>query len=1110
MPARKNRQPFRHLMGRMLLWPVMCLVVSPAGAAPRTEVKRATEALRELAMQSFTEGERFRAEWQKQLLHMAVDKYMEAYSRWMSAGSRREAARALEAAGETHFILSEYRPALAAYGEALEIRRATKDRLGIIETLNDIGYTYTYLGQNEEALSYLKQAKSRLDKLRATDEADERTRIEAQLMNNMGEVYYSLSDVKNALDCFKRSLALWTAVGDRKGEALAQLNLGYMDSNFGDLKSASERYDRSLSLWLSIGDRRGEAYSRTAMGGVRSFLGEQQAALDLHNEALNIFRSIGDREGEAATLNGIGTAYQGLNKPQEALDNYERAMRLYHDIGNLDFEALAKVYIAAVHRAAGATGQALDYYNESLSLLRKVGDRRVATYVLKDLAKIYGSLGQTRRALDEYDKVLKLYEEFEDRRGQADTLNSIADIYYSSGRARRALGLYQRSLSLSQEAQDSGAEITTSYKLARAERDLGDVTQALSRMDGTIRLLEGLRVKAGGPDRRAAYFASVHTHYELYADLLMDMHKRHPDGDFASEALYASERSRARSLLEMLAEAKVDIRRGADPKLVELADSLVRLLDAKGEYQIRVLSGSHSPGDVEELDKEIRGIEGQYEEVQAQILKQSSLYLTLTQPKLLRLKDIQAELKGSDTVLLEYALGEERSYLWAVTSESFTSYELPGRTTLEDAAREVYGLLTARQPADDDDQSRYEERIATADAQYAPKALRLSEMLLGQAADQLGNKRLIIIADGALQYIPFEALPLPSPGRRGRESSSAGEPDSPENVTTLVAEHEVVYMQSASMLSALRRKRSLPESSRKGVAIMADPVFGKDDPRLQPEAGQEAGAEGGGVAGSQQSLQELGEEGGGTHLSRLPSTLHEADMIVESAPRGTTMVAAGFQANKSAAMSAEFGRYKILHFATHGVINNKHPMLSGVALSSVDERGNARSGFLRLPDIYQLDLSAELVVLSACNSALGRQMSGEGFIGLTRGFMYAGSSSVLASLWKVDDEATAELMGNFYRAMLQDGLPPATALQKAKQRMQAHPKWHHPFYWAAFVVQGEYREPIKINGPGFIDALPLAAVAAALAAVIIYSMRRVRRSRGEKGGGSRGEAESVL
>lgn len=1043
---------------------------------------------------SVAAAERLRAEWKRQSIRDAIDQYKNAYVYWHSIGSEHQAAEALVNAGDLHFVLSEYHQGLESYNQALQLWRSLKNDPGITVTLTNIGYTYIYLGENQRALSWLAQATAQFKKLSAQVTGDrKRLSLEAQLLNSIGEVYYSLSDVKKARDSFQRALALWTTAGVPNGEALAHLNLGYLNFNFGDLTGAREHYEQALSRWLAAGDKRGEALAVTAIGGIHSFLGDQQAALDQHNRALELFRSIGDRQGEAATLNGIGTVYEGLNKPREALDNYERAMSIYHAIGNRDYEALGMLYLGAVNRTLGANELALKYCNESLALLRRVGNQRLETYALKDLAATYVSAGQTERALNEYRRILKLYVRFEDKRGQADTLSSIADIYTARSQIRKARDLYRRALELVQAAQDRGAEISILYKLARAERALGDTAQASLRMNESIELIEGLRIKAGSPDWRAAYFASLRRHYERYVDLLMEMDKSHPGGDFASQALFTSERSRARSLLETLAEAKVDLRQGANPSLIEHADAIERSLDSTTEYQMRLLSAKHSQADIDATDKEIHKLTTAYEEVQAQVREQSSLYVTLTQPKLLQVKEIQAELKDNNTLVLEYALGEERSYLWAITSESFASYELPARSTLEAAAGEVYRLLTARQPVKGESESQYEERVAAADSQYWPRAFALKEMLLGPVMSQLGNRPLIIVSEGALQYLPFEALPLAATEQlQVTGNSQAGALG--EAVATLVTDHEIIYLQSASMLKALREKKSTAQSNSKGIAILADPVFGRDDPRVHSGSRQELKPATLESEELQRSVRDLSEGDAEVRLPRLPSTLAESKLIVAAAPSGSTRVVSSFQANKAAVMSDDFSQFRILHFATHGIINDAHPERSGIVLSLVDEKGNDQSGFLRLSDVYRLKLDSDLIVLSACRSGLGKQVSGEGFIGLTRGFMCGGARSVVASLWKVDDEATAELMNQFYQAMLSEELPPAAALQKAKQVMQQHQRWHHPYYWAAFVLQGEYRDRVRIDGVGTNKAPLVAAILTTLFAFGLYVHRRMGKN----------------
>jgi CHAT domain-containing protein len=288
----------------------------------------------------------------------------------------------------------------------------------------------------------------------------------------------------------------------------------------------------------------------------------------------------------------------------------------------------------------------------------------------------------------------------------------------------------------------------------------------------------------------------------------------------------------------------------------------------------------------------------------------------------------------------------------------------------------------------------------------------------------------------------------------------------------LVTQNEIVYLQSVSMLRALRETRQHTISSAtNGIAILADPVFDSDDPRVLKK-------------------QNAKDKPAPSELPRLTATRDEAKMIVRAAPYGSTKVVTSFRAVKEEVMAGDFRRHRILHFATHGLLNDGQPDQSAIVLSLVDEDGVAQNGFLQLSDIYKLKLDSDLVVLSACRSALGKQISGEGFVGLTRGFISIGAQNVVASLWKVDDEATAEFMNHFYRALLNEQLTPTLALQKAKQSMQKHPKWNNPYYWAAFISHGEYQKPITVEGRvGF----PLVASLTVVSLIGLYLRRRMRQ-----------------
>jgi CHAT domain-containing protein len=502
------------------------------------------------------------------------------------------------------------------------------------------------------------------------------------------------------------------------------------------------------------------------------------------------------------------------------------------------------------------------------------------------------------------------------------------------------------------------------------------------------------------------------------------------------------EGSRARTLVEMLTEAHVDIGRDADPYIRERERKLRRLLNAKTEYRIRIAGGAHTDQQVAVADREIEELLLQDQQVEAQIRTNSPGYAALTQPQRLGVGDIQ-KLLDANTLLLEYSLGEEKSYVWAVSDNSLKAYILPKRGEIEAAARRVYDLLTLRNRTT----AKGAEQKDSGDTKYLQAAKKLSEMVVGPVEGLLPGKRLLIVSDGALQYIPFSALP--TPGTR---------PDA----VPLIVEHEIINLPSASVLAELRRQRVGRKIAPNVVAMLADPVFDSKDERIK--AGAQSFTPSSLRPLSQQrtdltrSANDLGlTRDGKTYLSRLLYTRKEADAVLAVIPPGKGMLALDFKASRTVATSSAVARYRIVHFATHGILDNKHPELSGLVLSLVNKEGRPQDGFLKLQDIYNLKLPVDLVVLSGCQTGLGEQVNGEGLISLTRGFMYAGATRVVASLWSVSDMATASLMADFYKAMEHDGTPPAAALRAAQIKMWRQKRWSAPYYWAAFQIQGEWQ-----------------------------------------------------
>ena len=633
---------------------------------------------------------------------------------------------------------------------------------------------------------------------------------------------------------------------------------------------------------------------------------------------------------------------------------------------------------------------------QKVEAMQKAGNHFYTASTLINLGLRYESLGQKEKALDYFTQALKLRQIINDERGMANVL----------------------------------------FYIARVERDRGNLSAARKPIEAALELVEQLRTKVASQQLRATFFASVQQFREFYIDLLMRLHKENPAPQLAAAAFNASETGRARSLLVLLSEANAEIHRGVDPKLLERKRSLEESISTNADNQARRFS-ERSPEERAADAEELASLTTEYDQVEARIRETSPQYAALIQPAPLKLEEIQKQVLDTETLLLEYSLGEQKSFLWAVTPDSIKTYELPNRAVVEPLARRVYELLTARnQRVSNETLEQRRQRLASADAEYLKAAANLSQTILGPAAAELKNKRLLIVSDGVLQFVPFAGLP------------------DPVNARPLMVDHELVTAPSTAVVALLRQETTNRKPAPKTLAVFADPVFSDNDPRvLTARLAHASRDEKTNGADAVRSASEVGL----SDLRRLRFSRQEADEITRYATNALKLEAVDFKATRALATSAELSQYQIVHFATHGLINNTHPELSGVVLSLVDENGRPQNGFLRLYDLYNLKLSADLVVLSACQTALGKEVRGEGLVGLTRGFMYAGAPRVVASLWQIDDRATAEFMKRFYEGMLGQKLRPAAALRAAQASMSRDSRWHQPHYWAAFTLQGEWK-----------------------------------------------------
>jgi CHAT domain-containing protein len=866
---------------------------------------------------------------------------------------------------------------------------------------------------------------------------------------NLGAVYAQLSEFRNALDVYAQALPQFRGLGETRMEGSTLNNMGGAYDVLGDLHQALDFYNRALAVERSVGDSLTEASTLNNIGKICADLADWQKAIEYYDQVLPLWHAFGDLGGEAVTLHNIGTNYLDLGEPETGLDYLQRALSKSQAAGDKRLQATSLEDVGEAYLALGQVPQALQSYEQALALRYAVGDQWRAGLTLRKLGMAYSFQGDQEKALSSLQKALELLKTAEDRRTQGITLQNIGQVYGLMNQPPKAIEYQKQALELLEQVGDLDQEAKTHQGLARAERDSGNLAEARKQIETALFLVEKVRAQAGAQQQRASYFASQQGIYEFYIDLLMRLHQQDPNAGYDAQAFEASERARARSLLEMLAEAHVDFRQGVDVTLLERERNLSELLNSKAQ---RLLEAGPETPQATALKKEIGDLQAEYEQVEVRIRKTSSGYAAITQPQPLSTQDIQQQVLDSDTMLLEYALGAERSYLWAVSNNGFKSYELPKRSDIEQSVREVYELLTTRSTYTRGEFApQRQRRIAKADAQLPEAAAKLSQMVLGPVAPELGKKRLALVTDGSLQHVPFAMLPIPG-------SAAPAVP--------LVVEHEIVNLPSASTLPILRQEIEGRKPAPGMLAVLADPVFGADDIRVKSGTAAVAKKQRAPVLvhDSSRVLEHLSpdagapvDENGHLRVPRLPFTRAEAERILKAAPGKDNLEALDFRASLALATSPELGRYRYLHFATHGYLDSERPGLSAIVLSLVDERGHPRAGFLRANEIYNLKLPAELVVLSACQTGLGKEIRGEGIVGLTRGFMYAGVPRVVVSLWSVNDRATAELMAKFYEKLLKGNLRPSAALREAQMEMLKQNAWSAPYYWAAFVQQGEWK-----------------------------------------------------
>lgn len=958
----------------------------------------------------------------------ALENYSLTLPLWRAVSDRRGEGYAISSIGTMHLYLSNLDLAYASFVEAGAIHHQLGNKEFEALSYQEIGNVYRQRGDMGQALTYFQKALPIFHEV-----VGARMRM-LYLLSNIGAAYEELGDLEQAAAYQKRALDIGRQIKHRHGISLALYYLGDLYAQRGETRQALSFYQEALPACLEIGDDNcaGRTYRRLA--SVYDSLGEAQTALDFYAKGAAIYRQKERPLELARMLNSAGVLYSSLGDKARAFDLHSEALVLSRKAQSRQDEAASLANLADLYQDQGQTEKACESYQQALMISREIKNRQNEARNLNRLGLLAHANGNRPEAIKHFEQALAITNELGARPGSAFTLNNLGVVHDGLGDAKAAHEHFNKALKAFREIENKSGEAMILYRIASLQKKAGQIEEARRNIAGALEIVETLRGKIASTDLRSSYFATVQQYYELYIDLLMREHRSRPHENLNFTALQISEQARARSLLDLLQEAKADARQSADPKLLVREQELLELINGKAAQQAQAFGDARKAELAKTLGEEINRLSAEYELLEASIRESNPRYAELVRARPLTVGDVKG-LLDPRTLLLEYRLSEERSYLWAVSQSTLESFELPPRSEIERTGKEFYRSLTERnRVVKGETPSQKQVRIQASEQKLQMVADRLRQMLLGPIAKSIADKRLVIVADGALQFVPFAALI-----NQTTDASTA---------------NEVVSLPSIAVLRQLRREGQRQNPS-KSVAVFADPVFESDDPRLPTAARTRVARQSNTALTQSQTDFDFGQIGGG--LPRLLASREEAKAIVALSPGGSSDGVMDFEASRERATGEAMNQYRVLHFATHALVNTSRPQLSGIVLSLYDEKGKERDGFLRLNQIYNLHLRNDLVVLSACSTALGKDVKGEGMIGLTRGFMYAGVPRVIASLWKVDDEATSELMKIFYRNLLQEKMTASQALRAAQLEMHTQTRWRSPYYWGAFVLQGDWR-----------------------------------------------------
>jgi len=823
----------------------------------------------------------------------------------------------------------------------------------------------------------------------------------------------------------RQALELSEKAGDKGRAAWAMVLLSSAISYQGRLSEALEIAQKNVPVARESGDKRVLEQALNTLASINGGLGRYEESLGFFYECLDLAREINDPTMQYMSLLNIGEAYVRSDDPDKAELPLQESLRIARELKpNLRASNPSKKATEMALLNLGGMEMARQHYRAALNYYEQVHESKPESSLwvvaaLQGMAASYEQLGEPQKAIEFLDLAIPIAEKAASGYAYRNLLSALGVNQEKLGKLDAALANENKALALIHEAGgDPDSEWQVESRIANIERAMGNNDQALEHYRNSISGIELLRsVALNTEEGQAGVVERSRSTYAETADLLVDLHRQ-------DEALEMAERGRARAFLDMLAEARVGVADELTPDQRKQEDEILARISST---QRKLWNENASSVEKRENEAGLNTAEADLEKLHLQIRETNPHYASLQYPEPIHVEAIQSKLLDDRTALVEYLLGDKRSLAWVVTNDKVTTTILPARKEIEEHLA-VYRKLLG-------------ERVSRLTLEQSLTRINvLSGELYGLLfkpieKDVRASKTLIVVPDGTLGYLPFEALVT---------TSGYGKP------TYLAEKFAIVYGPSASALVTVdaMNRQIMP---RRELLAFGDPVI------TVANGYRKTGSE----PPSSESVSKLHRSSPaedyaerGFSLARLPYTRDEVLGIAKFFPPDQRQLYLGADAREETVKSEKLDDFRYIHFATHGFLDELHPGRSGILFSRAP--GSEEDGILQTGEIMRLKLNADIVTLSACSTGLGRLVTGEGVLGLTRAFFYAGARNVVVSLWNVNDSATAALMESFY-LNLRRGLTKSEALHQAKLSIVHNSQllWRHPYFWAGFVLEGQ-------------------------------------------------------